>query len=150
MRAVLACLSLAALVGCAALQPVEVVRVDGLSELSISRGGIGGELALAINNPNPVAIAAESVDVELAISGTPVGQVQLPYAQSIPKGPNQVLRLSVQAETAALLSVLETNLFRFLAGEEVEVSVKGEVKGSALGIAVGIPVDSKQNMKIQL
>lgn len=150
MRAVLACLSLAALVGCAALQPVEVVRVDGLSELSISRGGIGGELALVINNPNPVAIAAESVDVELAISGTPVGQVQLPYAQSIPKGPNQVLRLSVQAETAALLSVLETNLFRFLAGEEVEVSVKGEVKGSALGIAVGIPVDSKQNMKIQL
>ena len=150
MRAVLACLSLAALVGCAALQPVEVVRVDGLSELSISRGGIGGELALVINNPNPVAIAAESVDVELAISGTPVGQVQLPYAQSIPQGPNQVLRLSVQAQTTALLSVIEANLFRFLAGEEVEVSVKGEVKGSALGIAVGIPVDSKQNMKIQL
>lgn len=150
MKAILACLSLVALVGCTALQPVEVVRVDGLSELSISRGGIGGELALVINNPNPVAIAAESVDVELAISGTPVGQVQLPYAQSIPKGPNQVLRLSVQAETTALLSVLEANLFRFLAGEEVEVSVKGEVKGSALGIAVGIPVDSKQNMKIQL
>lgn len=150
MRAVLACLSLVALVGCTALQPVEVVRVDGLSELSIGRGGIGGELALVINNPNPLAIAAESVDVELAISGTPVGQVQLPYAQSIPKGPNQVLRLSVQAETTALLSVLEANLFRFLAGEEVEVSVKGEVKGSALGIAVGIPVDSKQNMKIQL
>ena len=150
MRAVLACLSLVTLVGCTALQPVEVVRVDGLSELSIGRGGIGGELALVINNPNPVAIAAESVDVELAISGTPVGQVQLPYAQSIPKGPNQVLRLSVQAETTALLSVLEANLFRFLAGEEVEVSVKGEVKGSALGIAVGIPVDSKQNMKIQL
>jgi LEA14-like dessication related protein len=150
MRAVLAFLSLVALVGCTALQPVEVVRVDGLSELSIGRGGIGGELALVINNPNPVAIAAESVDVELAISGTPVGQVQLPYAQSIPQGPNQVLRLSVQAETTALLSVLEANLFRFLAGEEVEVSVKGEVKGSALGIAVGIPVDSKQNMKIQL
>lgn len=150
MRAVLACLSLVALVGCTALQPVEVVGVDGLSELSIGRGGIGGELALVINNPNPVAIAAESVDVELAISGTPVGQVQLPYAQSIPQGPNQVLRLSVQAETTALLSVLEANLFRFLAGEEVEVSVKGEVKGSALGIAVGIPVDSKQNMKIQL
>ena len=150
MKAILACLSLVALVGCTALQPVEVVRVDGLSELSIGRGGIGGELALVINNPNPVAIAAESVDVELAISGTPVGQVQLPYAQSIPKGPNQVLRLSVQAETTALLSVLEANLFRFLAGEEVEVSVKGEVKGSALGIAVGIPVDSKQNMKIQL
>ena len=150
MRAALACLSLVTLVGCTALQPVEVVLVDGLSELSIGRGGIGGELALVINNPNPVAIAAESVHVELAISGTPVGQVQLPYAQSIPKGPNQVLRLSVQAETTALLSVLEANLFRFLAGEEVEVSVKGEVKGSALGIAVGIPVDSKQNMKIQL
>ena len=150
MRAAIACLSLVTLVGCTALQPVEVVRVDGLSELSIGRGGIGGGLALVINNPNPVAVAAESVDVELAISGTPVGQVQLPYAQSIPKGPNQVLRLSVQAETTALLSVLEANLFRFLAGEEVEVSVKGEVKGSALGIAVGIPVDSKQNMKIQL
>lgn len=150
MRAALACLSLVALMGCTAFQPVEVVRVDGLRELSIGRGGIGGELALVINNPNPVAIAAESVDVELAISGTPVGLVQLPYAQSIPKGPNQVLRLSVQAETAALMSVLEANLFRFIAGEEVEVSVKGEVKGSALGIAVGIPVDSKQNMKIQL
>jgi LEA14-like dessication related protein len=150
MRAVVACLSLVALVGCTALQPVEVVRVDGLSGLTIGRGGIGGELTLVVNNPNPVAIAAESIDVEFAISGTPVGQVQLPHAQSIPKGPNQMLRLKVQAETTALLSVLEGNLLQFIKGEEVEVSVKGEVKGSALGIAVGIPVDSKQNMKIQL
>jgi len=150
MKTVLACLSLLALVGCTALQPVEVIRVDGLSELSISHGGIGGELTLVVNNPNPVAIAAESVDVELAISGQLVGQVQLPFAQSIPKGPNQVLRLSVQAEPGALLSVLEGNLLRFIKGEEVEVSIKGEVRGSALGIAVRIPVDSKQNMKIQL
>jgi hypothetical protein len=150
MRAIVACLSLVALVGCTALQPVEVLRVDGLSGLTIGRGGIGGELTLVVNNPNPVAIAAESIDVEFAISGTPVGQVQLPYAQSITKGPNQMLRLKVQAETTALLSVLEGNLLQFIKGEEVEVSVKGEVKGSALGIAVGIPVDSKQNMKIQL
>lgn len=138
------------LVGCTALQPVEVVRVDGLSDLRISRGGIGGELTLVVNNPNPVAISAESIDVQLSISGTPVGEVQLPYSQSIPKGTNQTLQLSIQAETKALLGVLESNLMRFLTGEEVEVRVLGEVKGSALGIAVGIPVDSKQNMKIQL
>jgi len=138
------------LVGCTALQPVEVVRVDGLSDLRISRGGIGGELTLVVNNPNPVAISAESIDVQLSISGTPVGEVQLPYSQSIPKGTNQTLQLSIQAETKALLGVLESNLMRFLTGEEVEVRVVGEVKGSALGIAVGIPVDSKQNMKIQL
>lgn len=149
MRPVLAFLTMA-LVGCTALQPVEVVRVDGLSDLRISRGGIGGDLTLVINNPNPVAISAESIDVQLSISGTEVGEVQLPYAQSIPKGPNQTLKLSVQAETQALLSVLESNLMRFLTGDEVEVRVVGEVKGSALGIAVGIPVDSKQNMKIQL
>ena len=138
------------LVGCTALQPVEVVRVDGLTDLRISRGGIGGELTLVVNNPNPVAISAESIDVQLSISGTPVGEVQLPYSQSIPKGTNQTLQLSIQAETKALLGVLESNLMRFLTGEEVEVRVVGEVKGSALGIAVGIPVDSKQNMKIQL
>lgn len=138
------------LVGCTALQPVEVVRVDGLSDLRISRGGIGGELTLVVNNPNPVAISAESIDVQLSISGTPVGEVQLPYSQSIPKGTNQTLQLSIQAETKALLGVLESNLMRFLTGEEVEVRVVGEVKGSALGISVGIPVDSKQNMKIQL
>ena len=138
------------LVGCTALQPVEVVRVDGLSDLRISRGGIGGELTLVVNNPNPVAISAESIDVQLSISGTPVGEVQLPYSQSIPKGTNQTLQLSIQAETKALLGVLESNLMRFLTGEEVEVRVVGEVKGSALGITVGIPVDSKQNMKIQL
>jgi LEA14-like dessication related protein len=129
---------------------VEVVRVDGLSDLRISRGGIGGELTLVVNNPNPVAISAESIDVQLSISGTPVGEVQLPYSQSIPKGTNQTLQLSIQAETKALLGVLESNLMRFLTGEEVEVRVVGEVRGSALGIAVGIPVDSKQNMKIQL
>jgi LEA14-like dessication related protein len=138
------------LVGCTALQPVEVVRVDGLSDLRISRGGIGGELTLVVNNPNPVAISAEFIDVQLSISGTPVGEVQLPYSQSIPKGTNQTLQLSIQAETKALLGVLESNLMRFLTGEEVEVRVVGEVRGSALGIAVGIPVDSKQNMKIQL
>lgn len=149
MRPVLALLTMA-LIGCTALQPVEVVRVDGLSDLRISRGGIGGELTLVINNPNLVAISAESIDVQLSISGTEVGEVQLPYAQSIPKGSNQTLILSVQAETQALLSVLESNLMRFLTGDEVEVRVVGEVKGSALGIAVGIPVDSKQNMKIQL
>ena len=150
MRGIFACLSLVTLIGCAALQPVEVIRVDGLGELSIGRGGIGGELALVVNNPNPIAIAAESVDVQLAIRGKVVGQVQLPYAQSIPKGPNQILRLTVQADASALLSILEANLVRFIAGDELEVSVKGEVTGSALGIAVGIPVDSKQNIKIQL
>ena len=149
MRLVLAFMTYL-LVGCTALQPVEVVRVDGLSDLRISRGGIGGELTLVVNNPNPVAISAESIDVQFSISGTPVGEVQLPYSQSIPKGTNQTLQLSIQAETKALLGVLESNLMRFLTGEEVEVRVVGEVKGSALGIAVGIPVDSKQNMKIQL
>ena len=150
MRALLPWLSLLAFAGCTTLKPIEVVRVDGLGELSIGRGGIGGELALVLNNSNPVAIAAESVDLDLAISGTRVGQVELPYTQSISKGPDQLLRLSVQTETVALLSVLEANLIRFITGEEVEVSVKGEVKGSALGIAVVIPVDSKQNIKIQL
>ena len=138
------------LVGCTALQPVVVVRVDGLSDLRISRGGIEGELTLVVNNPNPVAISAESIDVQLSISGTPVGEVQLPYSQSIPKGTNQTLQLRVKAQTKALLGVLESNLMRFLTGDEVEVRVVGEVKGSALGIAVGIPVDSHQNMKIQL
>jgi LEA14-like dessication related protein len=149
MRLVLALLTVA-LVGCTALQPVEVVRVDGLRELSISRGGIEGDLTLVVNNPNPVAIEAESVDVALSISGTSVGRVRLPYAQSIPKGMNQRLTLTVQAEPKALLAVLEANFVKFIKGEEVEVSVAGEVRGSALGIAVGIPVDSKQNMKIQL
>lgn len=149
MRLVLALLTVA-LVGCTALKPVEVVRVDGLRELSISRGGIEGDLTLVVNNPNPVSIVAESVDVALSISGTSVGLVRLPYAQSIPKGVDQRLTLTVQAEPQALLAVLEANFMRFLKGEEVEVSVVGEVKGSALGIALGIPVDSKQNMKIQL
>ena len=149
MRLVLTLLTVA-LVGCSALQPVEVVRVDGLRELSIRRGGIEGDLTLVVNNPNPVAIAAESVDVALSISGTSVGRVRLPYAQSIPKGVDQRLTLTVHAEPQALLSVLEANFVKFIKGEEVEVSVVGEVKGSALGIAVGIPVDSKQNMKIQL
>ena len=127
MRTVLACLSLVALVGCTALQPVEVVRVDGLSELSIGRGGIGG-IGPRHQQPQPRGHRR-------GIGGRGVGHQRnagragpIAVRPIHPQRPQSSLRLSVQAETTALLSVLEANLFRFLAGEEVEVSVKGEVK----------------------
>ena len=37
--------------------------MDGLSELSIGRGGIGGELALVINNPNPLLVVNHRTNV---------------------------------------------------------------------------------------
>jgi LEA14-like dessication related protein len=136
--------------GCNALQPVEVVRVDGLSDLSISRGGIEGEVTLVLDNPNPVTIQAKTVDVAVTINGQEVGRVELPYAQSISKGVDQTLKLTVRTEPRALLSVLEQNWLQILQGKEVEVSLDGSVEGSALGIGVNIPVVSTQNMKIQL
>lgn len=138
------------LVGCSALQPVEVVRVDGLTDLRINRDGMSGDLVLVLNNPNGVTIGAEQVEVEVFINSQRVGVVQLPFAQSIPKGPEQRLQLTVQAETKALLHVLQEHWIQFLTGKEVEVGVQGEVRGSALGIPVTIPVSSKENMKIQL
>ena len=143
-------LSLVFLAGCTTLQPVEVVRVDGLSGLKITRGGMEGGLVLILNNPNPVTIQAEAIDVEVAINGQRVGTVELPFAQAIPKGENQQLELTVAAETQALLAVLQENLIQFLTGKEVTVGVEGAVRGSALGIGVSIPVSTEQNLKIQL
>jgi len=138
------------LMSCNALQPVEVVRVEGLTDLSISRGGIEGEVTLILHNPNPVAIQAETVDVVVGINGQEVGRIELPYAQSIQKGIDQTLKLKVRSEPRALLSVLEQNWLQILQGNDVEESVNGRFGGSSFGLGVSIPVVSTQNMKIQL
>lgn len=136
--------------GCSLVQPVTVAEVEGLSDLAITRNGIVGEVVLLIDNPNFVTIDIESVDIDVEVNGKLTGHVELPYAQGIPQGESQPLRLRVEAETMALLALFEDNLISFLRGDEVEVAVNGEVHGGALGIRVHIPVSAKENLKIEL
>jgi len=147
---VFALLGVTLLSGCNLIQPLEVIRVEGLENIAIGRGGLDGEFTVVFENPNMFPIQAKEAEVDVFINARKVGRVFLPEVQTIARGSGGNLRLEFETERGALLQIIEANLMNFLLGEEVKLSVKGDVKGSAFGFSLSVPVQAEQNLKIQL
>lgn len=132
------------------IQPVDVLHVGGLSEISISRKGLAGTIELDIHNPNLMAVVVEDVDVHVLIDGMRVGRVQLPRAQTVQGQSDSRIQFTVEAETKALLKLIESNLLKFLKGDDIQLTLDGHATGSAWGMRIDIPVSASEKINLQL
>lgn len=132
------------------IQPVEVLHVGGLSGISISREGLAGSVELDVYNPNSMAMQVEDVDIAVLIDGIRVGRVLLPRPQELPKMSEARLEFTIEADTKALLKLIEANFLKVLKGNELELTLDGQATGSAWGMRVDIPVSASEKINLQL
>jgi LEA14-like dessication related protein len=81
---------------------VEVVRVDGFSDLAISWEGMQGEVEVIVKNPNAFDIKAFEADVDVYVGDDKIGTITLPSNQVLKAGSESMLVMDIQSDPGAL------------------------------------------------
>ena len=140
--------SLFLILGCQVWQNVEVVRVDGFSDLSISLEGMSGEVEVVVKNPNGFNINAFEADVDVFIGAEQIGTITLPRDQVLVAGSESRLVMDIQSNPGALKNLLQQQLLQVIGGASIELRASGSVTGKAFGLRVVIPVESSEQINL--
>lgn len=134
--------------GCQWWQDVEVVRVDGLSDVALSLNGMQGEVQVLVNNPNGFDIKAQEVDVNLYVGDDRIGTVTLPGVQVLKARSESTLVMNVQSDPGALKKLFQNQLLQLIGGNSVEFRTVGTVRGKAFGLNIAIPFESSEEINL--
>lgn len=134
--------------GCQWWQDVEVVRVDGLSDVAMSLNGMQGEVQVLVKNPNGFDIKAQGVDVTIYAGEDRIGTVTLPSEQVLKSRAESILVLNVQSDPGAMKKLLQNQLLQLIGGSSVEFRTVGTVRGKAFGLNIAIPFESSEEINL--
>ncbi|MDA0302853.1 MAG: LEA type 2 family protein [Bacteroidetes bacterium] len=129
-------------------QDIEVLRVEGLSDVALSLDGMEGEVQVVLRNPNGFDIQAHGVDVAIYAGEDRIGSVSLPGRQVLSARSESTLILNLQSDPGALKSLLQNQLLQFIGGSPVEIRAEGTVRGRAFGLNVTFPIESSEEIKL--
>ena len=129
-------------------QDIEVLRVEGLSDVALSLDGMEGEVQVVLRNPNGFDIQAHGVDVAIYAGEDRIGSVSLPVRQVLSARSESTLILNLQSDPGALKSLLQNQLLQFIGGSPVEIRAEGTVRGRAFGLNVTFPIESSEEIKL--
>lgn len=148
MNRILTISLLVLLSGCQWWQDVEVVRVDGLSDVAMSLNGMQGEVQVLVKNPNGFDIKAQGVDVTIYAGEDRIGTVTLPSEQVLKSRAESILVLNVQSDPGAMKKLLQNQLLQLIGGSSVEFRTVGTVRGKAFGLNIAIPFESSEEINL--
>ena len=148
MNRILTISFLVLLSGCQWWQDVEVVRVDGLSDVAMSLNGMQGEVQVLVKNPNGFDIKAQGVDVTIYAGEDRIGTVTLPSEQVLKSRAESILVLNVQSDPGAMKKLLQNQLLQLIGGSSVEFRTVGTVRGKAFGLNIAIPFESSEEINL--
>tara|TARA_B110000285_G_C15134813_1_gene626106 strand:+ start:1586 stop:2032 length:447 start_codon:yes stop_codon:yes gene_type:complete len=129
-------------------QDIEVLRVEGLSDVAISLDGMEGEVKVVLHNPNGFQIQAQGVDVAIYVGDDRIGSVSLPDKQVLSARSESTLILNLETDQGALKSILQNQLLQFIGGNAIEIRAEGTVRGRAFGLNVTFPIESSEQIKL--
>ena len=129
-------------------QDIEVLRVEGLSDVAISLDGMEGEVKVVLHNPNGFQIQAQGVDVAIYVGDDRIGSVSLPDKQVLSARSESTLILNLETDQGALKSILQNQLLPFIGGNAIEIRAEGTVRGRAFGLNVTFPIESSEQIKL--
>lgn len=129
-------------------QDIEVLRVEGLSDVAISLDGMEGEVKVVLHNPNGFQIQAQGVDVAIYVGDDRIGSVSLPEKQVLSARSESTLILNLETDQGALKSILQNQLLQFIGGNAIEIRAEGTVRGRAFGLNVTFPIESSEQIKL--
>lgn len=139
---------LSLLLSCQVWQNVEVVRVDGFSDLAISWEGMQGEVEVIVKNPNAFDIKAFEADVDVYVGDDKIGTITLPSNQVLKAGSESMLVMDIQSDPGALKKIFQNHLLNLMGGNSIELRASGSVIGKAFGLRIMIPIESSEQINL--
>jgi len=119
-------------------QQLEVVDLDGFSNVEITLRGMKSDMQVEVYNPNFMSVEIVDADVVLKMGEVEAGDVTLVERVKLAAGDTAVVNLKVATRKGALGQVFKRGSMLF--------SADGVIVGKAWGMKMEIPVHHEQDL----
>ena len=119
-------------------QQLEVIDLDGFSNVEITLRGMKSDMQVEVYNPNIMSVEIIDADVVLKLGEVEAGDVTLMERVKLVAGDTAVVNLKVATRQGALGQVLKRGSMLFTAD--------GVIVGKAWGMKIEIPVHHEQDL----
>lgn len=137
MRRVLV-LGLVALLFSGCYTKLEVIEIEGFSNVEVSLRGMKSDMQVEVYNPNFMAVEIVDADVVLKLGEVEAGDVTLVERVKLASGDTAVVNLKVATRQGALGQILKKGSMLF--------SADGFIVGKAWGMKMEIPVHHEEDL----
>jgi LEA14-like dessication related protein len=133
---------------CITYKEVKVVKIVDSGIKKFSTKGIEIEVAMQIKNPNNYKISIVNSDLDLLAKGNRIGTASIDNKITLPKKSNKIHRFIIKASMKDMASGALPILMSVIAGNPIDLQIKGDIKAKAKGLSKKFPVDFKERVRL--
>lgn len=125
---------------------LEVVALDGFTNVELSLKGMTSDMYVEVYNPNFMAVEIVDAEVVLKFGDVDAGDVVLAETVKLAAGDTSLVKLKVATRKGAIGKVLGGQIGMLFEGGSMPFSADGAIVGKAWGMKMEIPVHHSQDL----
>jgi LEA14-like dessication related protein len=127
---------------------IEVVEVEGFSNVELNLKGIKSDLIVNIYNPNPLSFTIESADILLSVGDVIAGDLVLEESVKLSSKDTTSVTLKLVSRKGAIGKIMVDNFTNALSGGEVLFKAEGEIMSSTFGLKRRLPIRHEEVLEL--
>ncbi len=125
---------------------IEVVEVEGFSNVELSLKEIKSDMVVRIYNPNPIPFDIKSADIILSVGDIIAGDLVLDESVKLSSRDTTEVILKLVSRKGAIGKIMVDNFTNAISGSEIKFKAKGEIVSSTLGIKRRLPISYEEQI----
>ena len=119
---------------------IEVVEVEGFSNVELNLKGIKSNLTVNIYNPNPLTFNIQSADILLTVGDVVAGDLVLEEPVKLSSKDTTSVTLKLVSRKGAIGKIMVDNFTNAFSGGEILFKAEGEIMSSTFGLKRRLPI----------
>ena len=125
---------------------IEVVEIDGFSNVELSLKGIKSDMAVRIYNSNPIPFNIKSADIILSVGDIVAGDLVLDESVKLSSRDTTEVIFKLVSRKGAIGEIMVDNFTNAISGSEIKFKAKGEIVSSMLGLKSRLPINYEEKI----
>ena len=127
---------------------IEVVEVEGFSNVELNLKGIKSDLIVDIYNPNPLSFNINSAEILLSVGDIIAGPLVLAEPLKLASRDTTEAVLKLVFRKGAIGEIMVDNFTNALSGGQILFKAEGEIVSSTFGLKRKLPINHLQKIEL--